>query len=158
MSLQERTEVLICGAGAAGLTLAIELARRGVAFRLRQQILDRIVVDGLVADTAAFDLIPALVSARRMLKEMQAGGALRAADQRTYVRSWLRSHVDSHANWQLAFVTPEAAALSLRGRPVALRMESRPTGQFNHMRDFGRRAKAVLAPALGDYVIEPCEA
>ena len=34
MSLQERTEVLICGAGAAGLTLAIELARRGVAFRL----------------------------------------------------------------------------------------------------------------------------
>ncbi|AHG64586.1 FAD-dependent oxidoreductase [Advenella mimigardefordensis] len=28
------TDVLICGAGAAGLTLAIELARRGVAFRL----------------------------------------------------------------------------------------------------------------------------
>lgn len=28
------TEILICGAGAAGLTLAIELARRGVAFRL----------------------------------------------------------------------------------------------------------------------------
>jgi 2-polyprenyl-6-methoxyphenol hydroxylase-like FAD-dependent oxidoreductase len=27
-------EVLIVGAGAAGLTLAIELARRGVAFRL----------------------------------------------------------------------------------------------------------------------------
>ncbi|KJV27439.1 FAD-dependent oxidoreductase [Luteibacter yeojuensis] len=29
-----RVDVLICGAGAAGLTLAIELARRGVAFRL----------------------------------------------------------------------------------------------------------------------------
>lgn len=28
------TEVLICGAGAAGLTLAIDLARRGVSFRL----------------------------------------------------------------------------------------------------------------------------
>jgi 2-polyprenyl-6-methoxyphenol hydroxylase-like FAD-dependent oxidoreductase len=28
------TDVLICGAGAAGLTLAIELARRGVSFRL----------------------------------------------------------------------------------------------------------------------------
>ncbi|MBN9091345.1 MAG: FAD-dependent oxidoreductase [Reyranella sp.] len=28
------TDVLICGAGAAGLTLAVELARRGVAFRL----------------------------------------------------------------------------------------------------------------------------
>ena len=27
-------DVVICGAGAAGLTLAIELARRGVAFRL----------------------------------------------------------------------------------------------------------------------------
>jgi 2-polyprenyl-6-methoxyphenol hydroxylase-like FAD-dependent oxidoreductase len=33
--LQEgMTDVLICGAGAAGLTLAIDLARRGVAFRL----------------------------------------------------------------------------------------------------------------------------
>ena len=27
-------DVLICGAGAAGLTLAVELARRGVSFRL----------------------------------------------------------------------------------------------------------------------------
>ncbi len=27
-------DVLICGAGAAGLTLAIDLARRGVSFRL----------------------------------------------------------------------------------------------------------------------------
>lgn len=27
-------DVLICGAGAAGLTLAIELARRGISFRL----------------------------------------------------------------------------------------------------------------------------
>jgi 2-polyprenyl-6-methoxyphenol hydroxylase-like FAD-dependent oxidoreductase len=27
-------EVLICGAGAAGLTLAIDLARRGISFRL----------------------------------------------------------------------------------------------------------------------------
>ncbi|WP_420594131.1 FAD-dependent oxidoreductase [Deinococcus sp.] len=34
MSKQSTTDVLICGAGAAGLTLAIDLARRGVAFRL----------------------------------------------------------------------------------------------------------------------------
>lgn len=31
------TDVLICGAGAAGLTLAIDLARRGVSFRLVEQ-------------------------------------------------------------------------------------------------------------------------
>ena len=34
MTSHSHTDVLICGAGAAGLTLAIELARRGVAFRL----------------------------------------------------------------------------------------------------------------------------
>lgn len=34
MTQREETDVLVCGAGAAGLTLAIELARRGVAFRL----------------------------------------------------------------------------------------------------------------------------
>ena len=33
-------DVLICGAGAAGLTLAIELARRGVAFRLIEKLDD----------------------------------------------------------------------------------------------------------------------
>jgi 2-polyprenyl-6-methoxyphenol hydroxylase-like FAD-dependent oxidoreductase len=32
------TDVLICGAGAAGLTLAIDLARRGVAFRLIEKM------------------------------------------------------------------------------------------------------------------------
>lgn len=34
MTKQFTADVLICGAGAAGLTLAIELARRGVSFRL----------------------------------------------------------------------------------------------------------------------------
>jgi len=34
MTQHATTDVLICGAGAAGLTLAIELARRGIAFRL----------------------------------------------------------------------------------------------------------------------------
>jgi 2-polyprenyl-6-methoxyphenol hydroxylase-like FAD-dependent oxidoreductase len=34
------TDVLICGAGAAGLTLAIELARRGVSFRLIEKLDD----------------------------------------------------------------------------------------------------------------------
>jgi 2-polyprenyl-6-methoxyphenol hydroxylase-like FAD-dependent oxidoreductase len=34
------TEVLICGAGAAGLTLAVELARRGVNFRLIEKLAD----------------------------------------------------------------------------------------------------------------------
>lgn len=34
MKAQCEVEVLICGAGAAGLTLAIELARRGISFRL----------------------------------------------------------------------------------------------------------------------------
>ncbi|KAF1685453.1 2-polyprenyl-6-methoxyphenol hydroxylase [Pseudoxanthomonas broegbernensis] len=34
MAHRSTTDVLVCGAGAAGLTLAIELARRGVRFRL----------------------------------------------------------------------------------------------------------------------------
>jgi 2-polyprenyl-6-methoxyphenol hydroxylase-like FAD-dependent oxidoreductase len=34
------TDVLICGAGAAGLTLAIDLARRGVSFRLIEKMND----------------------------------------------------------------------------------------------------------------------
>lgn len=34
------TDVLICGAGAAGLTLAIDLARRGVSFRLVEKLDD----------------------------------------------------------------------------------------------------------------------
>ncbi|SCY89912.1 FAD-dependent oxidoreductase [Rhizobium sp. NFACC06-2] len=34
------TDVLICGAGAAGLTLAIDLARRGVSFRLIEKLDD----------------------------------------------------------------------------------------------------------------------
>jgi 2-polyprenyl-6-methoxyphenol hydroxylase-like FAD-dependent oxidoreductase len=34
MATDNSTNVLICGAGAAGLTLAIDLARRGVRFRL----------------------------------------------------------------------------------------------------------------------------
>ena len=34
MTKQFTADVLICGAGAAGLTLAIDLARRGVSFRL----------------------------------------------------------------------------------------------------------------------------
>jgi len=35
--MSNNLDVVICGAGAAGLTLAIELARRGVAFRLLEQ-------------------------------------------------------------------------------------------------------------------------
>ncbi|WP_141621431.1 FAD-dependent oxidoreductase [Myxococcus sp. AB036A] len=38
MANHSTTDVLICGAGAAGLTLAIELARRGVAFRLLEKM------------------------------------------------------------------------------------------------------------------------
>ncbi|MEO8778048.1 MAG: FAD-dependent oxidoreductase [Rhodanobacter sp.] len=38
MTSHLKTDVLICGAGAAGLTLAIELARRGVAFRLVEKM------------------------------------------------------------------------------------------------------------------------
>src|SRR6516162_3723967 len=38
MSRSHATDVLICGAGAAGLTLAIDLARRGMAFRLIDKI------------------------------------------------------------------------------------------------------------------------
>jgi 2-polyprenyl-6-methoxyphenol hydroxylase-like FAD-dependent oxidoreductase len=34
MARRDETDILICGAGAAGLTLAVDLARRGVAFRL----------------------------------------------------------------------------------------------------------------------------
>ncbi len=33
-------DVLICGAGASGLTLAVELARRGVNFRLIEKLPD----------------------------------------------------------------------------------------------------------------------
>ncbi|SDH86271.1 FAD-dependent oxidoreductase [Paraburkholderia phenazinium] len=38
MTKQFATDVLICGAGAAGLTLAIDLARRGVSFRLIEKM------------------------------------------------------------------------------------------------------------------------
>ncbi|MCA1323784.1 FAD-dependent oxidoreductase [Herbaspirillum sp. alder98] len=38
MTKQLTTEVLICGAGAAGLTLALELARRGISFRLIEKM------------------------------------------------------------------------------------------------------------------------
>jgi 2-polyprenyl-6-methoxyphenol hydroxylase-like FAD-dependent oxidoreductase len=38
MTTHSNTEVLICGAGAAGLTLAIEFARRGVDFRLVEML------------------------------------------------------------------------------------------------------------------------
>lgn len=38
MTSHSKIDVLICGAGAAGLTLAIELARRGVAFRLVEKM------------------------------------------------------------------------------------------------------------------------
>ncbi|MFS3135740.1 FAD-dependent oxidoreductase [Gluconacetobacter sacchari] len=34
MDVSRETDILICGAGAAGLTLAVDLARRGVSFRL----------------------------------------------------------------------------------------------------------------------------
>lgn len=38
MTSHSMSDVLICGAGAAGLTLAIELARRGVSFRLIEKM------------------------------------------------------------------------------------------------------------------------
>ena len=38
MTNEFTADVLICGAGAAGLTLAIELARRGVSFRLIEKM------------------------------------------------------------------------------------------------------------------------
>ncbi|MFT8645497.1 MAG: FAD-dependent monooxygenase, partial [Gluconacetobacter sp.] len=38
MTVSRDTDVVICGAGAAGLTLAVDLARRGVAFRLIDQL------------------------------------------------------------------------------------------------------------------------
>src|SRR5688572_21743665 len=34
MAMNDVTDVLICGAGASGLALAIDLARRGIRFRL----------------------------------------------------------------------------------------------------------------------------
>ena len=36
--MTEKLDVLICGAGAAGLTLAIDLARRGISFRLIEKL------------------------------------------------------------------------------------------------------------------------
>lgn len=38
MEEQNKIDVLICGAGAAGLTLAIDLARRGLSFRIIEQL------------------------------------------------------------------------------------------------------------------------
>lgn len=40
MTEQSAADVLICGAGAAGLTLAIDLARRGISFRLIEKMDD----------------------------------------------------------------------------------------------------------------------
>jgi 2-polyprenyl-6-methoxyphenol hydroxylase-like FAD-dependent oxidoreductase len=38
MTSYSMTNVLVCGAGTAGLTFAIELARRGVSFRLIEKM------------------------------------------------------------------------------------------------------------------------
>ena len=38
MDTEDFTDVLICGAGPTGLTLAIDLARRGIRFRLIDQL------------------------------------------------------------------------------------------------------------------------
>ena len=40
MTENDPIDVLICGAGAAGLTLALDLARRGVSFRLIEKLDD----------------------------------------------------------------------------------------------------------------------
>src|ERR1700752_4693790 len=40
MTHQNAVDILICGAGAAGLTLAIDLARRSVSFRLIEKMDD----------------------------------------------------------------------------------------------------------------------
>lgn len=41
MTRYTTTDVLICGAGVTGLTLAIELARRGISFRLIEKRITR---------------------------------------------------------------------------------------------------------------------
>lgn len=41
MTRYTTTDVLICGAGVTGLTLAIELARHGVSFRLIEKVTTR---------------------------------------------------------------------------------------------------------------------
>lgn len=41
MTRYTTTDVLICGAGVTGLTLAIELARHGVSFRLTLRVSPR---------------------------------------------------------------------------------------------------------------------
>ena len=38
MKANNSVDVLICGAGAAGLTIAIDLARRGISFRLIEKL------------------------------------------------------------------------------------------------------------------------
>lgn len=122
-----------------------------VAARVRQQVLDAIAVDGRVADTASIDLSAAVSSARAVIAVVPGQRLATAAERRRRVQQWLSSAPEATA-LSPQFVPPDEAALSRRANPVGLQMLPVPRGQFGHVRDFGRRARAVLVDALADYV------
>lgn len=125
-----------------------------IAARVRQQVLDTITLDGRVADTAPINLTAAVVEARAVLKE--ASNARCTPKQCTQrVRAWLSG--SEAAMLKPRFVHPDEALASRRRHPVALKMLPIPRGQFAHVRDYGRRAREVLARALADYVREDGE-
>lgn len=123
-----------------------------VAARVRQRVLDAIVVEGHVADTAALDLGTAVRSAQALFAVTPGARLEPAAQRRRRLQEWLSSAPQAAA-LKPRFVVPEEAAQSRRAHPVAVQMLPVPRGQFAHVRDFGRRAREVLTSALGDYVV-----
>lgn len=122
-----------------------------VAARVRQRVLDAIAVDGCVADTAAVDLSAAVNSARALFAVTPGARLPTAAQRRRCLQEWLSGSPEAVA-LKPRYVPPDQAAASRRTRPVALHMMPVARGQFGHVRDFGRRAREVLAGAFGDYV------
>lgn len=128
------------------------LTWRIVAARVRQQLLDRFEIQGLVADTASMDLAAAVDAAREWLAHLDLDGKMSPADGGRAFRKWRNS--ESGRLLDIAFVPIEDAKAARARRPVPVTMEPIARGQFQHERDFGKRARKVVKDALADYAAD----